>query len=135
MRAGSVVCKNTTEPGSPLNPTAAQLMSLSNDKIAILMPPAPPSKADQYGRKWGNHPIRLPVDHGAAINAALALAAWEIHASVGPEERKSNPLLCAGPAAPARSCAGVAHRRRPALRRRESGLMRRKRQRRAGVAR
>ena len=75
-----------------LSPTVAQLRTLTDDDFAILMPP--PSKCDQYGRKWGNNPIWLPVDHGAAINAALALAEWEICASVPAGKRASTPLFC-----------------------------------------
>ena len=74
------------------SPSVEQLQSLGDGDFAIIMPP--PSKADQYGRKWGNNPIWLPVDSAAAINAALALARWELVACVTAEKRSSTPLFC-----------------------------------------
>ena len=73
-------------------PTVAQLNSLADGDYAIIMPP--PSKSDQYGRRWGNNPIWLPVDPTAAINAALHLAQWELCACVSAQKRGSTPLFC-----------------------------------------
>ena len=72
-------------------PTVAQLNSLADGDYAIM---PPPSKSDQYGRRWGNNPIWLPVDPTAAINAALHLAQWELCACVTPQKRESTPLFC-----------------------------------------
>ena len=73
-------------------PTRHQLLSLTEEDFAIIMPP--PSKADQWGRRWGNNPIWLPYDPSAAINAAAALAAWELCAAVPLERRAGTPLFC-----------------------------------------
>ena len=75
-----------------LHPTVDQLRHLKRGDYAILMPG--PSKADCFGMKWGNNPIWLPFDPEAAINAAGALAQWEIHAGVKPENRRTTPLFC-----------------------------------------
>ena len=58
---------------------------------AILLPG--PSKADCFGQRWGNNPIWLPFDPHAAINAAHALAAWELCARVAPEARRTTPAV------------------------------------------
>ena len=75
-----------------LHPTVDQLRHLKKGDYAILMPG--PSKADCFGMRWGNNPIWLPFDPEAAINAAAALAQWEIHAGVKPEDRRTTPLFC-----------------------------------------
>ena len=75
-----------------LYPTKVELMSLTERDYGILMPP--PSKADQFGMIWGNNPIWLPFSGTAALNAARALAAWEMRAMVAPEKRSSTPLFC-----------------------------------------
>ena len=74
------------------NPTVEQLRGLKKGDFAIIMPG--PSKADCFGMRWGNNPIWLPFDPDAAINAAYALAQWEIHAGVKPEDRRTTPLFC-----------------------------------------
>ena len=53
-------------------PTVAQLLALRPGDFAVLKPP--PSKADQFGMRWGSKPIWLPFDAGARICAAAALA-------------------------------------------------------------
>ena len=73
-------------------PTIAQLRGLMPGDYAVLTPP--PSKADPFGMRWGNHPIWLPFCPRAAINAARSLAAWEITAAVPAERRESTPLFC-----------------------------------------
>jgi hypothetical protein len=73
-------------------PTAAQLRVLKAGDYAILRPP--PSKADQFGMRWGAYPIWLPYHATAAINAARELAAWELMAAVAPEARHLTPLFC-----------------------------------------
>ena len=75
-----------------LYPTRAQLQSLRKGDYAKLYPP--PSKADQWGMRWGNNPIWLPFDNDAAINAARALARWELTANVAPDRRHLTPLFC-----------------------------------------
>ena len=74
------------------NPTAAQLLGLKDGDFACLQPP--PSKADQFGRKWANNLIWLPFDALANINAARALSQWELSAGVKPEDRRTTPLFC-----------------------------------------
>ena len=73
-------------------PTVEQLRFLRPGDYAIIMPG--PSKADCFGMRWGNNPIWLPYDATAAINAASALAQWEICAAVPPEKRRTTPLFC-----------------------------------------
>ena len=87
------------------NPTPEQLRSLKRGDYAIIMPGA--SKADCFGMKWGNNPIWLPFDPDAAINAAYALAIWELHAGVKPDDRRTTPLFCGpdGVGSPLRSAA------------------------------
>ena len=51
-------------------PNHAQLQSLRVGDYAVLYPP--PSKADQFGMRWGNNPVWLPYCPDAAINAARA---------------------------------------------------------------
>ena len=75
-----------------LAPTVDQLRFLRTGDYAIIMPG--PSKADCFGMRWGNNPIWLPFDATAAINAANALAQWEMHAAVAPEQRRTTPLFC-----------------------------------------
>ena len=75
-----------------LHATVDQLRHLKKGDYAILMPG--PSKADCFGMRWGNNPIWLPFDPAAAINAASALAQWEIHAGVKPDDRRTTPLFC-----------------------------------------
>ena len=75
-----------------LHPTVDQLRHLKKGDYALIMPG--PSKADCFGMRWGNNPIWLPFDPAAAINAASALAQWEIHAGVKPEDRRTTPLFC-----------------------------------------
>jgi len=74
------------------HPKEEQLRGLKPGDYAILMPG--PSKADCFGHRWGNNPIWLPFDPHAAINAAYALAEWELCALVAPEARRTTPLFC-----------------------------------------
>ena len=74
------------------SPTMQQLLHLKEGDFAILQPP--PSKADPWGMKWGNHPIYLPYHPTARLNAARALAQWEATACVPEGERRSTPLFC-----------------------------------------
>ena len=74
------------------SPSVGQLSSLQDGDYAIITPP--PSKADPFGRKWGNHPIYLPFSATAAINAARALARWELCAAIPADRRRSTPLFC-----------------------------------------
>ena len=79
--------------GKPvLYPTHAQLQSLRVGDYAKLYPP--PSKADQWGMRWGNYPIWLPFDPDAPVNAARALARWEMVAKVPHDKRHETPLFC-----------------------------------------
>ena len=73
-------------------PTAAQLFNIRRGDYAILRPP--PSKCDPYSARWGNSPIYLPFCGNATINAARALARWELAARVQPSERAKTPLFC-----------------------------------------
>ena len=75
-----------------LYPTWQQLMTLKEGDYAILMPP--PSKADQFGMRWGNNPIWLPFNAIDAVNAARALSRWELCARVKPDARRATPLFC-----------------------------------------
>ena len=77
------------------DPDAAQLLNLAPGDYAIIRPP--PSKCDPLGLKWSNHPIYLPFDGSAPINAARALAQWELVARVPLDKRRATPLFC-GPA-------------------------------------
>ena len=70
----------------------AQLFSLEGGDHAVIRPP--PSKADPFGLRWGNNPIYLPYNEESAINAARALAQWEMCAAVLPSQRRQTPLFC-----------------------------------------
>jgi len=72
--------------------TAEVLLTLTDGDYAVIRPP--PSKADAFGLRWGNNPVYLPFDATAGINAARALAQWELCARVHPEQRKATPLFC-----------------------------------------
>jgi hypothetical protein len=72
--------------------TPQLLATLTEGDYAVLVPP--PSKADQFGLRWGSRPIWLPYHATAAINAARALADWECVAGVPPEKRATTPLFC-----------------------------------------
>ena len=69
----------------------AQYFSLQPGDYAVITPSS--SKADQFGLRWGNRPIWLPYDQTAAINAARALADWEMVAGVPDAERRDTPLF------------------------------------------
>ena len=73
-------------------PSRALLRTLKAGDYAVIRPP--PSKADQFGMRWGAYPIWLPYHPTAAINAARELACWEMHAGVAPEKRATTPLFC-----------------------------------------
>ena len=73
-------------------PTAAQLLTLVEGDYCVLVPP--PSKADQFGMRWGSNPIWLPYSSRGALNAARALARWEVRARVPLERRRATPLFC-----------------------------------------
>ena len=73
-------------------PTAHDLFNIKDGDYAILRPP--PSKCDQHATKWGNSPIWLPFSAHATINAARALARWELKARVAPDARRTTPLFC-----------------------------------------
>ena len=77
------------------SPTAWELFNIKEGDYAILRPP--PSKCDLQAMRWGNSPIWLPYSSSAALNAARALAKWELQARVAPEARRTTPLFC-GPA-------------------------------------
>ena len=77
------------------SPTAWELFNIKEGDYAILRPP--PSKCDLQAMRWGNSPIWLPYSGSAALNAARALAKWELQARVAPEARRATPLFC-GPA-------------------------------------
>ena len=100
-------------------PTIAELLSLKQGDFCGLIPP--PSKADQFGRKWLNNTIWLPFSPTAPINAARALAQYELAARVPPHKRRSTPLFC-GPGGVGTSLAADAFStrrlvwRQPALR-------------------
>ena len=81
-------------------PTASQLRSLASGDYVVIQPP--PSKCDPFGQRWANNLIYLPFDALAGINAARALAQWELTAQIAPEKRRSTPLFC-GPAGPGSS--------------------------------
>ena len=51
------------------------------------------SKTDQFGFRWGNKPIWLPYSSTSAINAARALADWELYAGVADDARRDTPLF------------------------------------------
>jgi len=73
-------------------PQLKDLLTLRKGDYCGVIPP--PSKADQFGAKWANNTIWLPFSATAPINAARALAQWEIVARVAPEQRRSTPLFC-----------------------------------------
>ena len=56
----------------PIRPATRARLALRPGDFAVLKPP--PSKADQFGMRWGSKPIWLPFDAGARICAAAALA-------------------------------------------------------------
>lgn len=73
-------------------PKPEKLRKLGEGDFAVLVPP--PSKTDQMAKKWGNHFIWLPFDAHAKINAAYALAQWELVARVEEGSRDFTPLFC-----------------------------------------
>ena len=73
------------------SPSRAQLAAAKEGDYAVFRPP--PSKADQWGMRWGNSPIYLPFA-STKINAARALAAWELIAQVPQHRRRQTPLFC-----------------------------------------
>jgi len=73
-------------------PTLKDLLSMREGDFCGLIPP--PSKADQFGTRWMNNTIWLPFSATAPINAARALAQWELTARVPPEKRRETPLFC-----------------------------------------
>jgi len=81
--------KGTRETATP---QLKDLLSLQPGDYCGLIPP--PSKADQFGSKWMNNTIWLPYSATAPINAARALAQYEIVARVPPNKRRSTPLFC-----------------------------------------
>ena len=81
------------------SPTARDLFNIKDGDYAILRPP--PSKCDLQAMRWGNSPIWLPYSSSATLNAARALAKWELQARVAPGARHSTPLFC-GPLGPRR---------------------------------
>jgi len=81
--------KGTRETATP---ELKDLLSLQPGDYCGFIPP--PSKADQFGRKWMNNTIWLPYSATAPINAARALAQYEIVARVPPNKRRSTPLFC-----------------------------------------
>ena len=74
------------------SPTARELFNIKDGDYAILRPP--PSKCDLQAMRWGNSPIWLPYSSSATLNAARALAKWELQARIAPEARHSTPLFC-----------------------------------------
>ena len=81
--------KNGVETDAP---TAKQLFDISEGDYAVIRPP--PSKCDPFSEQWGNSPIWLPYHPTATINAARALARWELKARVAPSRRYDTPLFC-----------------------------------------
>ena len=73
-------------------PSAWDLFNIKEGDYAILRPP--PSKCDKFATTWGNSPIWLPYSSSATLNAARALAKWELQARIRPEERRTTPLFC-----------------------------------------
>ena len=73
-------------------PSARQLAQLQAGDYVVFRPPA--SKTDPLGQKWMNHPIYLPYDERAPLNAARELRTWELEARVPPERRRTTPLFC-----------------------------------------
>ena len=73
------------------SPRADQLWLLTEGDYAVVTPP--PSKSDPFGIRWGTKPIWLPYHPTAAINAARALAEWEMLARVSGEQRCTTPLF------------------------------------------
>ena len=78
--------KEYSDPGWEL------LSTLAEGDYAVLRPP--PSKPDPFGQRWHNNLVWLPYDPHAPINAARALAQWEIVAGVRGEARRATPLFC-----------------------------------------
>ena len=73
-------------------PTRRDLLTLREGDYCGLIPP--PSKADSFGCRWMNNIIWLKYSATAAINAARALAEWELIADVAPHKRRETPLFC-----------------------------------------
>ena len=74
-------------------------MSFGFPKSVFVVFQPGPSKCDQFGLRWSNSLIYLPLDMKAGINAARAIILWEIAAQVEPHKRRETPLFC-GPAGP-----------------------------------
>ena len=74
-----------------LDPTEEQLRGLTVDDFALIIPP--PSKADQFGIQWGNHPIYCRWHPTNKICAARELQKLELHTPVHGEQRQRTPLF------------------------------------------
>ena len=74
------------------SPSSIQLHGLRRGDFAVIRPP--PSKPDPLSLHWGNSLIWIEYEPEAPINAARALAHWELHAGVAPGSRRETPLFC-----------------------------------------
>jgi len=64
---------------------------LKEGDYAVLVPP--PSKADQFGIKWGSKPIYLPFSNDDEICAARALQQLELKRRVRGQARRLTPMF------------------------------------------
>jgi len=76
--------------------TPALAAAIRDGDMCIVRPP--PSKADQFGLRWGPNPIYLPYSSYTPINAARELAALEMASGINDADRQAIPVFCSWPA-------------------------------------